>query len=91
MSSGEGETSGDMQTEVQVRPLSTLLTDSTYLCLPVLVGEDGRTGWRMERRNSVMREDTDLQELVMEKKNSRQTHRCCFDLTDDGQQDTNDL
>lgn len=75
---------GDMQTEVKVRPLSTLLTDSTYLCLPVLVGEDGRTGWRMERRNSVMRE-------VREKKNRRQTHRRCFDLTDVGQQDTNDV
>lgn len=38
----------------------------------------------MERRNSVMREDTELQELVREKKNTRQTRRRCFDLTDAG-------
>lgn len=67
---------------MNVCPLSTLLTDSTYLCLPVLVGKDGRTGYRMERGDSSMREVIKLQGPVREKKNKIQTRRCCFDLTD---------
>lgn len=53
-------------------PLSTPLTDRTYLGLPVLMGKDVRTGWGMkERRNIVMREDLKLHGLMWDKEEQK--------------------